>query len=428
MKPLYRIEYHFIKTYRVDYTYLNKQDSPVSLWLSLPADSMTQRNIRILQQTAPKELNLLPTGNQLAYYELLPGENVAFSCLFDSYETRLVPFDPNNNKDNKAEVPELTEDERLFYLRSTPLVPLTDEIRQEAIRIVGDSKEPIEQARKLFFHLVQHYKYIYPPKERGASAMRRNQRGDCGEFSFLFAAYCRSLHIPCRTVFGSWATGRLRAHAWNEFFVEGVGWVPVDASVQVSMKSQWNKLAFVTGYGARNTKHYYFGNLEGKRIVFSLDPNVPLFPPFPEGSQLAATSQEQLLNIGEEMFAWGFQAQYGTAPYLQPAYTQFTSPVAPGPTTEDYLGSWHVKETGLIQALSLKLKYAAFIASMLCWGTYYVLSWTFAKLEWLNLFSTLCYCLFLLVSILRKEAYYVMYILFGLMLLSALRGLSLFVK
>ncbi len=428
MKPLYRIVYHFIKTYRVDYTYLNKQDSPVSLWLSLPTNSMTQRNIRILQQTTPKEMNLLPTDNQLAYYELLPGEKVTLSYLIDSYETRLVPFDPSKKNETKEEVPELTEGERRFYLRSTPLVPLTDEIRQEAIRIVGDSEEPIDQARKLYLHLTKHYKYLYPPKERGASAMRRNQRGDCGEFSFLFASYCRSLQIPCRTAFGSWATGRLKTHVWNEFFVEGVGWVPVDTSVQVSMKSQWNKLAFVTGYGARNAKHYYFGNLEGRRIVFSQDANVPLFPPFPEVSQLAVTKQEQLVNIGEEKFAWGFQAQRGTAPYLQPAYIQFTSPVGSGQTTEDYLGSWHIKEVGLLSNLSLKMKYAAFITSMLCWGAYYLLSWTFVKLEWLNLFSTLCYCLFLFLSILRKEAYYVIYILFGLMLLSALRGISLLIK
>ena len=64
------------------------------------------------------------------------------------------------------------------------------------------------RARAFFDELVEGgYRYVYPPAERGAAAMLRDRRGDCGEFSSLFAAWCRSAGIPARIVYGRGRAG-----------------------------------------------------------------------------------------------------------------------------------------------------------------------------------------------------------------------------
>ncbi|REK61472.1 MAG: hypothetical protein DF221_16230 [Brevibacillus sp.] len=427
MEQRYQLVYKKTKTYRIDYTYDNRQRSQVDLWLALPAPSMSQRNIRILSQTPPQETALLPTGNPLAYYEIGAGQRVVLSFSFDAYETRLVPVkasgDQTVRETDGAAV--LTDEERQFYLRSTPLVPVTDEIREEALRIVGDALEPIEQARRLFDHIVAHYRYHWPPQERGALAMRCHKKGDCGEFAFLFAAYCRSLNIPCRTVIGAWATGTFQPHAWNEFFVDGVGWIPVDASVAAVMKNPVKQLAFVTRYGTRSSGRSYFGNLEGKRIIFSFDSSLPLIPAYPDDTQPPVPEGYQSFMVGGEMLAWGYRSQQGNAPYLQPAYVRFSGKPEPDKVS-DYMGTWRVHETAFGSAASLWIKRISFVLFFLFLFLYHGLSLFQMRLERLNTLSTAFFTLLLLTLILRREAYWVTYLFAVLMTLSLLSSFQLY--
>ncbi|MGQ7276403.1 transglutaminase-like domain-containing protein [Brevibacillus thermoruber] len=427
MEQRYQLVYKKTKTYRVDYTYDNRQRSQVDLWLALPAPSMTQRSIRILSQTTPRETALLPTENPLAYYEVGTGQRVVLSFSFDAYETRLVPAktaeDQTDGETAGAAV--LTDEKRQFYLRSTPLVPVNEDIRDEALRIVGDAREPLEQARRLFDHIVAHYRYHWPPTERGALAMRCHKKGDCGEFSFLFAAYCRALGIPCRTVIGAWAAGKFQAHAWNEFFVDGVGWIPVDASVAAAMKNPLKQLAFVTRYGTRSSGRRYFGSLEGKRVIFSFDSSLPLIPAYPDDTQPPVPAGYQSFMVGGEMLAWGYRSQQGTAPYLQPAYVRFAGKPEPA-SVADYMGTWQVSETAFGAAASLWIKRMSFALFFLCLFSYHGLSLFHMRLEWLNTLSTAFFTLLLLTLILRREAYWVTYLFAVLMALSLFASLQLF--
>ena len=58
---------------------------------------------------------------------------------------------------------------------------------------------------------------------------------ECGGWSALFAALCRASGVPAREVWGVVKTtpdfappGHLKGHAWAEFFIAGVGWVPIE--------------------------------------------------------------------------------------------------------------------------------------------------------------------------------------------------------
>lgn len=58
--------------------------------------------------------------------------------------------------------------------------------------------------------------------------------GECGAHSMLVAAFCRSVGIPARVVWGCMYVpnfgGAFGQHGWNEIYMGDAGWVPVDST------------------------------------------------------------------------------------------------------------------------------------------------------------------------------------------------------
>lgn len=78
----------------------------------------------------------------------------------------------------------------------------------------------------------------FPPKARGVTHFLKDKQGDCGEFSFLYAALCRAIGVPCRVMVGAFAMGKHHAHVWNEVYLPEEGWMPVDVSMAYVVKKQ----------------------------------------------------------------------------------------------------------------------------------------------------------------------------------------------
>jgi hypothetical protein len=66
-----------------------------------------------------------------------------------------------------------------------------------------------------------------------AADVLRARRGECQGHSYLFAAFARALGLPARVVNGiaySEQHGGFLYHTWNEVWIAGRGWQPVDAT------------------------------------------------------------------------------------------------------------------------------------------------------------------------------------------------------
>jgi transglutaminase-like putative cysteine protease len=316
------------RTVRMHYEFVNRQPGTLDIWLALPPELPMQRKPRI-EGLRPEPISLQPDGqglNRLAFFHLAPGERMRFDLQADLYHATFAPSAP-------GVAAALNPSERTRFLRSSLLIHVTDETRAEAQRIVGDAVTPLEQARRLYLHLIKHYRYRWPPAARGSEAMRRSRCGDCGEYSFLYAAWCRTLGIPCRVLVGTFAHGRFRAHVWNEVFIEGIGWMPADSSVHQTLL-RLPGLADLDWAIQRLGSH--FGRLTGDRLAFSVDPDVSLAPAY---DNRAAPEQAERVNIGGKDLAWGFESLEGAAPYLQPVYVRFSDTKAPL-KAKDYLGRW----------------------------------------------------------------------------------------
>lgn len=335
------------------YRFDNAQREPVELWVSLPPDDAGQSvtYARLEPATAIRQCELDPVGlNRVAYLVIDPGEAVILSARIRPERRRLVDGDPT------AVAASLPEDERRRYLRATPLVPTDGAIAEEAQRIVSGVGATDDHARAwaLFSELATNYLYVYPPSHRGAAAMLDERAGDCGEFSFLFAAWCRSCDIPARTLVGTWARGKTQAHVWNEVHLGGMGWVTVDASMAaLTCRAPWQ--IWLMGRRPGDWRRW-FGALPADRIAFSIDPDAQLQPPFsptPEGGQPDMQAAGQSLR-------WGRDTVAGAAPYLQPAYPRFESALAECADErwddQEPLGRWRVLPASAPGVIALGLR------------------------------------------------------------------------
>jgi hypothetical protein len=92
------------------------------------------------------------------------------------------------------------------------------------------------------------YYTLNPPKLADDSVdgfLFDTRRGFCGHYASAFAALMRAAHIPARVVTGYqggthnpysdyWILRQSEAHAWNEVWIDGRGWVRIDPTAVIA--------------------------------------------------------------------------------------------------------------------------------------------------------------------------------------------------
>jgi hypothetical protein len=97
---------------------------------------------------------------------------------------------------------------------------------------------PLRFASRAFQAVQKHLRYELPNDEADffrCSRTVKKGRGDCGASNLLFCGILRNSGIPARVYCGRMVLNPKPgdSHSRGEFFVESVGWVPVDATAPV---------------------------------------------------------------------------------------------------------------------------------------------------------------------------------------------------
>jgi transglutaminase-like putative cysteine protease len=152
------------------------------------------------------------------------------------------------------------------------LVPINGEIAQISGEQTQGATEPVGKARRLYNYVVStmHYDHEGTGWGRGDAVWAcDNKHGNCTDFHSFFIAMARAAGIPARFEIGfSLPTGVSQGaiggyHCWAEFYVQGIGWIPVDAS-----EASKNK----------DMSDYFFGATDQNRVMFSLGRDIRLKP------------------------------------------------------------------------------------------------------------------------------------------------------
>lgn len=133
-------------------------------------------------------------------------------------------------------------------------------------KITGKEKNPYLKAKLIYDFMVQNYsladtlrKADLPPED-----LLKSKKGDAYDFSIIYTALLRAAEIPAASLSGVLVESDLatKNHWWNEFYIEGYGWIPVDIALAKGLSYK----AFRT---VEAPEQFYFGNIDGQHISFS---------------------------------------------------------------------------------------------------------------------------------------------------------------
>ncbi len=136
-------------------------------------------------------------------------------------------------------VPALSAHERTNYTQRTDVFDYDSQIVQNWLNGAGlkrrGGESDVDFGKRVFTAMSTTFHYDFAHGSNNlASLVVRDKAGVCGGLSIAFCAAMRASGVPCRVLslqqvaLGGNVGGSERGHAANEFFCEGVGWVPCD--------------------------------------------------------------------------------------------------------------------------------------------------------------------------------------------------------
>jgi transglutaminase-like putative cysteine protease len=236
----------------------------LNLWLPLPQTDRNQAIHRVtVDGPVPLTIGREPRfGNQWVHVVLRePGRPV----------TVRVTVEATRSENAGSDQP-LSDEERASYLRPEPLVPRDGPVRALALEATRGLATDAEKARAIYETVttVMSYDKSGTGWGRGDALFAcEARRGNCTDFHALIIGMARSVGIPARFAIGlplprDRGAGEIAGyHCWAELYVEGRGWVPVDASEAAKDPARWE---------------YYFGHHDEDRLEFSRGRHLTLEP------------------------------------------------------------------------------------------------------------------------------------------------------
>lgn len=243
------------------------------LWVPLPHDDAYQTisGLRI-DSPLPYRVAHFAHGNEDAYFPLsgarlrTPATIQIRFLVFRREHTTLLPTadPPAQTKMSPA---------LAFYLRPDRMIPLSGIIGQLSAETTGGVTDPLVKARKIYEYVIAHMRYDKSGTGWGhgdAVWACSSHRGNCTDFHSLFIGMSRAAGVPARFRIGFPIPENERRgvvegyHCWAEFYLNNVGWVPIDAAHAWLTPARHN---------------FYFGNLDPSRVMFTSGRDLRLSPP-----------------------------------------------------------------------------------------------------------------------------------------------------
>ena len=225
---------------------------PARMWLPLPTSDAFQ-TVEISSMEIPGKRQILKDqkyGNQILLVNLDREDSKKNVELL--FHVRRI------EKDAYAEPQSAPEE----YLKPNRLVPLNEDFKSIAEKVVKGKNGDLVRARALYDYVIDNMQYIRNGDGWGngdAVYACNVKTGNCTDFHSYFIALSRSISIPARFSMGaaipsSRNDGGIHGyHCGAEFYAEGKWW-PVD----ISEADKYSNLA-----------SYYFGRHPANRIEFS---------------------------------------------------------------------------------------------------------------------------------------------------------------
>ena len=155
------------------------------------------------------------------------------------------------------------------YTKADEVVPCNaNEIAALAAEITGKESNAYRKAQMIYKYMLEHFSLLEKVRNNDADPLEllKSGQGDAYDYAVIFASLARASGIPALIDSGILIGQDLttQAHWWNEIYLAGFGWLPLDAALGDDLEyKRWPDPDNMTA------ADYYFGNLDSHHIVFS---------------------------------------------------------------------------------------------------------------------------------------------------------------
>ena len=260
------------------YSFTVKNVSPgdrVRVWIPM-AHSDGSQDVKVISQTGDLLLKQVPQpeyGNQVLYAEAAKADKSEYKVTVDYDVVRrehVVLVDGKPVPDLKATSAPKVELAR--FVEADRLVPVTGLPAQLAAEQTKGATTQLEKAKDIYEYVFRTMKYDKTGTGWGHGDTLwacDSKHGNCTDFHSVFISMARSQKIPARFQIGFPLPGDKASaeipgyHCWAEFYLDAIGWVPVDIS------EAWK----------HQEKHdYFFGSHDVNRVQFTQGRDLKLSP------------------------------------------------------------------------------------------------------------------------------------------------------
>jgi transglutaminase-like putative cysteine protease len=258
-------------TYTVTVPALPAASAPLRVWIPLP-DHDAYQKISDLRIEAPLDHTIEQTefGDEFAVFSVNPPQATApFDIVLRFQATRYehrVALVTNVSSGAAASGEPAEPETKLMlahWLQPDRLVPTNGVIAELAAQNTAGATDTLDKAHKIYEYVVSTMRYDKTGEGWGhgdAVWACTSKRGNCTDFHSLLIGMMRASGIPARFEIGFPLPADKTAgdipgyHCWAEFYLEGKGWIPVDAS------EAWKH---------SEKREYFFGAHDVNRIQFT---------------------------------------------------------------------------------------------------------------------------------------------------------------
>ena len=268
-------ERHFEFEYKATVKDVPAGAKKVELWIPIPHDSPFQKitDMRI-ESPYPYQIHKTQYSNRVLHISVSDPQQPTFTITLRFNAVRLEHVQGRLQQVGYAPAKEKRDPDMARWLQPDRLVPIDGKIRQWAQEVVdaAGAKTDLEKARAIYNHVVSTVKYDKTGQGWGRGDIFYAcdaRRGNCTDFHAIFIGYARAVGIPARFAIGfplpaDRGAGQVSGyHCWAEFYLKGVGWVPVDASEAAKNPSK---------------REYFFGAHDENRVEFTVGRDLTLKP------------------------------------------------------------------------------------------------------------------------------------------------------
>jgi transglutaminase-like putative cysteine protease len=252
----------------------------IRAWLPVPRHNEFQDGIKVVSSSSPIK-KLAPENSPIrsAYMEqkAVKGKKTKFVVSFE-YTIHGVHFDLDPKKVQPIDA---SQSDLKHFLSEAPHVVFSDKIKGLVHELAGSETNPVLNAKAFYNWIAANIQYSYAREYSTLTNLSdycfANRYGDCGQEAMLFITMCRAQGIPARWQTG-WDVfpGSHDIHDWTEIYIAPYGWVPVDAWAGIYTHRYCTSL---TQAERDELQNFYFGGLEGWRMVANSDHSQKLDPP-----------------------------------------------------------------------------------------------------------------------------------------------------